>query len=67
MTFDQLKAEVVKAGFKVSAWSYEDDSHAVAFSLECWRGDYCGSPKFTAWYSKVTGWAKIGKKEFKIS
>lgn len=66
MTLDQLKAEVLKAGFSLSGSCYEDRDFAYASSLEVHPDSYC-HPKFVACLDKRTVWVLIGKKSFKIS
>ena len=63
-TLESLKAEVIKAGFTVSSGSCEDDIGIVAFSVETVPGTW-GHPQFEAYYSKLTGWTRIGNKETK--
>ena len=66
MTLDQLKAEVEKAGYTVSASSYENENGAWAYSKEIWGPGSYGSPKFCACFNKKTGWAAIGGRAVKV-
>jgi hypothetical protein len=55
-----LKAEVVKAGHKLSAGSWEDEFMAYASSKDVIPGTF-GHPRFEATICKRTGWVRIGK------
>lgn len=59
VTMEQAKSDIAVRGFRPAPWSWEDEHHVYAFSMEsCGPATY-GHPRCTAHYSKLTRWYTV--------
>jgi len=59
-TIADLESMVAARGFRVSAGSWEDDTHVYAFSVESYGPATYGHPKCTACWQVAGGWLTVG-------
>lgn len=59
VTMDEAKADIEARGFRFASWSWEDENHVYAFSIEDSGPATFGHARCTAHYSKTTGWYTV--------